>query len=308
MGQRRVMTVLLVVAMLALGACNSASSGEPTAEGLRDRAITVGSFDFAESEVLAEVYSQAMEARGYRVHRAFGLGPREFVAPAMQAGLVEFLPEYAGTALQFATIGASVPDAHVAETHEALTRALESRDVTVLAAAPAQDSNAFVVHRELAQRYDLHRISDLLGVSSRLTFGGPPECERRALCLAGLEATYGLTFEEFVPLDAGGPLTRAALVDKAVDVGLLFTTDPALEGDDLVVLTDDRALQPAENVTPLVRTRVLEQHGPDLAEAIDAVSRRLTTEALRNLNAQVARADADVAAIAARWLDAEDLT
>ena len=105
-----------------------------------------------------------------------------------------------------------------------------------------------------------------------LTIGGPPECERRALCLAGLEHIYGLKFKEFVPLDAGGPLTHAALADGVVDVALLFTTDPALASSDLVVLADDRALQPAENVTPLVRTRRVERAGPALAAAVDAVS------------------------------------
>lgn len=275
---------------------------------MRDRTITVGSFDFAESELLGELYSQAMEARGFRVRRAFALGPREFVAPALVTGLVDFLPEYAGTALQFATLGNRTADAQLAQTHEALRRSLSSKDVSVLDAAAAQDANAFVVRRVLAERYDLHDISDLATVAPRLTFGGPPECASRKLCLAGLKATYGVEFKSFIKLDAGGPLTHAAIDDGAVDVALLFTTDPALDRGDLVELRDDRALQPSENVTPLIRTSLLERNGPMLATAVDEVSARLTTDALRSLNAQIGDDSARVAAVAERWLEDEGLT
>jgi osmoprotectant transport system substrate-binding protein len=304
----RVTHALLAALLVAtLGACSSGGAPDRSPVALRDDTITVGSFDFAESELLAEIYSQAMEAQGFPVRRAFGLGAREFVAPAFEAGLVEFIPEYAGTALQFATLGRSRVDAQIATTHDALTKVLASHDVTVLASAPAQDANAFVVDRELAATYDLHRISDLTRFASGLTIGGPPECERRPLCLVGLAQTYGLTFKEFVPLDAAGPLTHAALADGVVDVALLFTTDPALAGADLVALNDDRGLQPAENVTPLVRTGVLQRSGPALARAVDAVSERLTTEALRSLNAQQGDTPGERAAIAAHWLDAAGL-
>jgi osmoprotectant transport system substrate-binding protein len=308
MGRTRVIHVLVVAVLVAtFGACRSGSAPDRRPVALSDDTITVGSFEFAESELLAEIYSQAMEAKGFHVRRAFGLGPREFVAPAFEAGLVEFIPEYAGTALQFATLGRSRADAQIATTHDALTQELASHDVTVLASAPAQDANAFVVDRELAATYDLHRISDLSTFASGLTIGGPPECERRPLCLAGLEHTYGLTFKEFVPLDAAGPLTHAALADGVVDVALLFTTDPALAGSDLVALDDDRGLQPAENVTPLVRTGVSDRAGPALARAVDAVSEQLTTDALRTLNAQQGDTPGKRAAIAAHWLEAAGL-
>jgi osmoprotectant transport system substrate-binding protein len=308
----RVTQVLVIAALVATFAACRADGPARSPVALTDDTITVGSFDFAESELLAEIYSQAMEAQGFHVRRAVGLGPREFVAPAFEAGLVEFIPEYAGTALQFATLGRSRPGSQIATTHDALTRELADHDVTVLASAPAQDANAFVVTREVAATYDLHRISDLSGLASALTLGGPPECERRPLCLPGLELTYGLTFKEFVALDTAGPLTHAALADGSVDVALLFTTDPGLATADLVALADDRALQPAENVTPLVRTGVLDRAGPAFARTVDAVSAQLTTEALRSLNAQMANAQTGNtpgkrAAIAAHWLEAAGL-
>jgi len=154
-----------------------------------------------------------------------------------------------------------------------------------------------------ADRLGLDRISDLATVASGLSFGGPPECPNRRFCLLGLEATYGLTFEEFVPLDAGGPLTRQALENGNVDVGLLFTTDPALAEDGLVALEDDRDLQPAENVTPLVNREVVDRWGNQLVELVDGVSRDLTTQDLLDLNAQVESGRASIAAAAAAWLE-----
>jgi osmoprotectant transport system substrate-binding protein len=279
--------VLLAVTLSVLLGCG-ATNPEPRLDPSTDGVITVGSFDFAESRLLAEIYSQALEAGGHRVERAFDLGPREFVAPALAGGLVELVPEYAGTALQFASLGADVPTADVVRTHGALARALRSREVSALHSAPAQDANTFVVPRETAERYGLSSLSDLAAVSSQLIFGGPPECPSRPLCLIGLRERYGVEFEEFVPLDAGGPLTLEALERGVVDVALLFTTDPAIERADLVELRDDRELQPAENVTPLVRTAIIDRSGQELVAIIDAVSQRLTTDGLRELNAQVA--------------------
>jgi osmoprotectant transport system substrate-binding protein len=307
MTKRRIIRTLLIVCVVLFGGCYSSPDGSSDASSSSGAAITVGSFDFAESKLLAELYSQAMEKGGFPVRRAFGAGPREFVAPAFAAGLLDFLPEYAGTALQFATLGDQRPVAELATTYRALVQAFARRGVTVLDAAPAQDANVFVVRRTDARRHHLQRVSDLAGIDGRLTFGGPPECERRPLCLAGLERTYGLQFKSFVSLDAGGPLTHEALDTGAVDVALLFTTDPALEGSDLVALADDRALQPAENVTPLVRSRVIERAGPGLAATVNEVSRRLTTGVLRDLNAQVGDDSGKVAAVAARWLEGEGL-
>jgi osmoprotectant transport system substrate-binding protein len=267
---------------------------------LGDDAITVASFDFAESELLAEIYGQALEAGGFDVERALRLGPRELVAPALASGLVELVPEYAGTALQFLGLGAAKPSADVSITHDALVGLLEGTDLVALSPAPAQDANAVVVSEELARRHGLEKISDLVGIESELAFGGPPECPDRPLCLAGLERVYALDFGEFVPLDAGGPLTRQALENGQIDAAILFTSDPVV--DRFVVLEDDRGLQPAENVTPLVHADVVARWGSDLVDLVDSVSARLTTDELRALNAEVASGRARPADAAATWL------
>ena len=284
------------------------SAAVRVASTLRDDTITVGSFDFAESELVAEIYSQALEGEGYDVQRAFGLGPREFVLPALAGGLIEVVPEYAGSALQFSSLAADVGTADVLSTNDQLAGLLAERGVTVLAPSPAQDANAFVVTRETAEREHLRTLSDLAAVAPEMTFAGPPECPSRPFCLLGLERVYGLSFREVLALDAGGPLTHQAITSRDVDVALSFTTDPALIDGTLVELEDDRDLQPAENVTPLVRSDVVDHFGPVLVARMDTISQRLTTDGLRALNAQLAAGDQDIAGVASAWLAAEGLS
>jgi osmoprotectant transport system substrate-binding protein len=298
-GARRVAVVASV--LVGATACAATTLGSGVTRVERTRVITVGSFDFPESKLLASLYGQALERRGFPVARALGLGPREFVEPALARGLIGLIPEYAGTALQFLTGGTALPNADIGIAHQALVDAAGTIRVVALAPSPAQNSNAIVVTRATADRYGLHTISDLRAVAPRLVFGGPPECSQRLLCLKGLERTYDVKFSEFVGLDVGGPLTRQALDRGQIDVALLFTTDPSLAGPNIVVLTDDRRLQPAENITPLLRSDVLARFGPGVADALNEVSARMTTDKLRSLNAEVARGD-DPARVASRWL------
>jgi osmoprotectant transport system substrate-binding protein len=292
--------------LVALTACAAGGDNEREPTALGDDAITVGSFAFPESVLLAEIYSQALEAGGFTVERAFGLGPREFVGPALDRGLVELVPEYAGTALAFRSLDATRASADLDATRRDLDRALAGSAVEALDSAPAQTANTFVVSRDVAERNHLQRLSDLIDVAGTLSFGGPPECPSRPLCLKGLEERYGLRFGKVLALDASGPLTHQALQSGGVDVALLFTTDPDL--DEFVELVDDRGLQPAENVTPLVRRDVVDQWGHDVTALIDAVSRQLDTRTLRELNAAdaVVPGSDDVAAIATAWLQEHD--
>jgi osmoprotectant transport system substrate-binding protein len=283
---------------LLLAACGSPPAPQTTA--VDDDAITVASFNFAESVLLAELYGQALRSAGFRVELALDLGAREFVQPALQRGLVELVPEYAGSALEFVA-GNGSASADERATHRALASAMASRALTVLAASPAQDRNGIVVTSETATRFDLHTISDLRPVAPQMAFGGPPECPERPLCLGGLQSLYGLRFESFVPLDEGGALTVAALQAGQVQAALLFTSDGQIDAHGFVLLKDDRHLQPAENVTPIVRTDVLARFGPKLVEVTNAVSAALSTEDLQRMNRDVAEGEAP-AAVASGWL------
>jgi osmoprotectant transport system substrate-binding protein len=155
-------------------------------------------------------------------------------------------------------------------------------------------------------RYNLIRISDLAPFASELTFGGPPECAERPSCLIGLEKVYDLHFEEFQPLDVGGPATVAALQGGEVDVALLFTTDPNIGEHDFVLLTDNRRLQPAENVVPIARSETLGRH-LGMRELIDGVTRALSTEELRELNRLVDLEGQRPESVAKEWLREEGL-
>jgi osmoprotectant transport system substrate-binding protein len=172
--------------------------------------------------------------------------------------------------------------------------------------SPAKNANAFVVAKATAEQAGLVELSDVAAIADELVFGGPPECQRRALCLVGLEQVYGIEFGTVVALRAG-PLVEQALRDGGIDMGLMFTSDAAMLSADFVELRDDRGLQPAENITPLVRNEVLDRWGDDVADSIDAVSARLTTLSLRRLNAEVGRATAGVAEIATAWLTEQGL-
>lgn len=303
MRMRRAPAAAMLVAFV-LTACVQRS---PSASDVgRDDAITVASFNFSESILLAEIYAQAMERSGLRVQREIALGTRELVMPALVSGLVEFVPEYSGSALQFLA-GPEAASAERDVNHRALMDRLERFDVATLDRSPAQDQNGFAVTRATAARFGLRTLSDLASVSDHLVFGGPPECVTRPLCLPGLEMRYGIRFRDaLTSLDAGGPRTVAALAEGDVDVALLFTSDGAIDLNDFVVLADDRGLQPAENITPLVRRDTLSRFGPSVSDIVDTVSARLTTAALRSMNAQVAHGD-DPAQVATRWLDESGL-
>jgi osmoprotectant transport system substrate-binding protein len=263
-----------------------------------DDAITVGSFDFPESVLLGELYAQTLEGAGFRVVRQFDLGPRELVFPALQRGLLEVVPEYAGSALTFVG-GTAVSDPAV--THARLLDAMASRGLAVLDLAPAQDRNGFAVTVATAARLNATSLDDLRPHAPTLAFAGPPECAQRDLCLKGLEDTYGLRFGDVLTVDTGGPLTVAALNAGTADVGLLFTSDPVLNGGPFVLLRDDRGLEPAENVTPVMHDEVARRFGPAAGQLLDRLSARLTTGALRDMNGSV-ESGLTPAEVARAWL------
>jgi osmoprotectant transport system substrate-binding protein len=302
-------SALISVCILLASACTSGSN--PQSRGPDDpsaiRPIVVGSFDFSESRILAEVYASALEHHGYPVKRLSKVATREIMEPALEQEFVDLVLEYQGTALAFLSRGSAPAALDPQATHALLAETLTPRGITVLDFASAQDRNEVVVARSTADRLGVETISDLQDVASEMVLGGPPECPGRPLCLQGLEDMYGLDFEAFLPLDAGGPLTVAALEGGEIDVAILFTTSPAILAKDFVVLEDDLHLQPAENVVPIVRQQILDIHGPKLAHLLNSVTARLSTKTLRELNQQVELEGEDPAAVARDWLDHEGL-
>jgi osmoprotectant transport system substrate-binding protein len=307
-GGRRKLAVGLLMALLLLAAgCDRDRPPPGPPEDPRRPTIRLASFDFPESELLAQLYGQALDQHGFPVEQVVQLGAREVVAPALEQGKVDMVPEYQGSALNFLNDRDRVATADQALTHARLEQAFAPRGVSVLAYAPAQDRNGFVVSGDLARRHGLEKLSDLTPMARRLSFGGPPECAQRPLCLEGLEDVYKLRFARFEPMPSRD-VTAAALGTGEIDVGMIDTTDPNLlkPGTDLVQLADDKRLQPADNVVPVVRREIVDAYGPPLVRLVNAVSARLSTADLTSLNRQVADGQ-PAAQVATAWLRAHTI-
>jgi osmoprotectant transport system substrate-binding protein len=295
----------VLVAVLAAG-CDRGPAPPPP-EDPRRPTIQLASFDFPESETLAELYGLALTQHGFPVEQVVQLGAREVVAPALEQGKVDMVPEYLGSALNFLNDRDRVATADPGLTHARLEQAFAPRGVSVLAYAPAQDRNGFAVTGDLARARGLEKLSDLAPMASQMVIGGPPECPQRPLCLKGLQDVYDLHFARFEAMPSR-EVTAAALETGEIDVGMIDTTHPSLlrPGVDLVQLADDRRLQPADNVVPVLRREILEAYGPALVRLLNAVSAPLTTAELTKLNLQVAEGQ-PAADAAAAWLRAHTI-
>ena len=296
---------LALIALLLMGACSSESTAASDGDDKKQRPIVVASFNFSESEILAEIYAAALQQNGFPVERLANVASCEIMQPALQQGEVDLVLEYLGSSLTCLQGGATEVSPHPTRAHAQLEAALVKLGVKVLDFARAQDKNVIVVTEATSRRSDLDSISDLSSVAPELVFGGPPECPTRPLCLEGLERVYGIRFKSFTTLDASGPLTLGALERGEVDVALMFSTHPALSTHDLVVLRDDRRLQPPENVVPVIRSSVVSEYGRSVTAVIDAVTARITTGALRRLNKQVDVFGERASDVAKVWLDEE---
>lgn len=286
---------VLVAAALAAGAPSCGLVG-----GSDSGPLVVGAVTFAENQLVAEMYALSLEAAGFRVERRFNFQRREELYPELAAGEVDVAPEYLASLLTFLRPDASTSSS--AAHNAAALRSVLARDgLRLLEPSAANDTNAIVVTAETARRLELETVSDLVPHAGRLVFGGPPECPQRRFCLQGLRQVYGLRFKSFRSLDAGGPLTIAALEAGEIDVALLFSTSGIIAARGWVVLEDDRELQAADNIAPVVRTEVLE---PAVQQALDRVSRELTTAAVTELNARVEVRNENFSEVARDFLDA----
>lgn len=282
----------------------AAAASPAAAAGGAKPTVRIGSTNFSEQLILGELYGQALEANGYRVERRFNLGNREITFPAIDSGQIDLYAEYLATLTAFVK---ATPSADVPATTKALQDALKPKNLTVLDVSQAIDTNGFVVTKETADKYNLKKMSDLAPVAGQLVLGGPAECPERPFCQVGLKNTYGLSFKDFKSLDAGGPLTVAALDGKQVDVGLLFTSDAIIAQKGYVLLEDDKKLQLADNVVPIVRDALLNQAPADFKTTINAVSAKLTTAKLTDLNKQVGLDKKEPKDVAAAFLKAEGI-
>jgi osmoprotectant transport system substrate-binding protein len=287
------------LALLATACGNGNGDGDTAAEtDIPDGpTIDVASFNFPESEILGEIYAQALEDAGYPVERSLNLGARELIYPDLLEGELSLVPEYLGSAL--VVWFEQDPPEDVDGGLEALREAFEPEGVSVLEPAPAENNQAFVVTSAFADEQGLSTLGDLADAGS-ITFAGPPECEGRDTCYQGLVDTYDLANVAFESIQEAAA-RLAALESGDAEMILLFSTDAPLAGDELVILEDDQGMLPPENITPVVRTEVLDAYSDDLTELLDRITAGLSTDALQQMNAEASEGRS-AAEIASDWL------
>lgn len=288
---------------LTLSACgggdplDSSSEDDAPASGQAAGSVVVGSANFPENELLAEIYAAALSDAGVDVSTRLNIGNRETYIQGLEDGSIDLIPEYTGNLTQYfdPEAEATDPDGVYAELQEVLPEGL-----TVLERSEAEDKDSLVVTQETAQEYSLTAIPDLEPVASELVIGGPPEFEQRDFGVPGLERVYGLTFSAFRPLAAGSNLTAQSLVNGQVDVANIFSTDPSIVENDFVVLEDPESVFAAQNVVPLISEDVVSD---EVTEALNEVSAGLDTELLTELLASVVTDGEDPADVAREFVD-----
>jgi len=303
-------SALVVMAALALtlascgngleeeGGAADEGGGEST-----DITVRLASNDFTEQLILGDIYRQALEAAGYTVEYQARMGTREIVAPALENGDIDMYVEYAGSALTILAGQEGVTDPD--EIYQRLTEYYETVGITPLEQAPMSNQNAFAVTQETADAYGTS-LADVAPRAGDLVVGGPPECEQRAQCLAGVEQAYNTQFGGFQPISQGA-LKYQALVNNEIQVAVAFTTDGAIERENLVILEDPEGVFPPDHAVPVVRTEFLEEAGSEFEDVVNSVTAEITTEEISELNARVDEDRENPEDVAREWLEEKGL-
>ena len=285
------------LAAAALGLSLAACGGDPT-EGKKAASdtITVGSADFPENEIIAEIYAQGLEAKGVKVTKKLKIGAREAYIPALKNGEIDLIPEYSGNLMSFLDKDATATSPE--EIEDAIEDALPD-NLEILDAAPAEDKDSLNVTAEFASKNSVKTIADLAKIDG-LKLAANPEFETRPYGVPGLKKLYGVEVD-FQPVsDSGGPNTLKALLDGDVDVADIYSTTPSITANKLVTLEDPKNLIAAQNVIPVIND---DKSSDKVEDALDAISAKLTTEDLLDLNAKNQGADKTSAAeLAKQWL------
>ncbi|MFH9863773.1 ABC transporter substrate-binding protein [Streptomyces sp. NPDC017202] len=292
--------VVLAAMTALLAGCSSSDDTDPLSE---DKAaadtVVVGSNNFAESILLADIYGEALKAKDIKVSYKPNIGSRETTYGLLKNGSITVLPEYNGSLLAYLDAKAEQKSL---EAVNAAAKAKLDPKLTLLESSPAEDKDSVTVNADTAKKYGLtaqSTLADLKDAAPDLVLGGSPEFQTRQQGMVGLEAVYGLKFKSFKALDAGGPLTQAALKKNTVQAADIFTTDPTITKEKFVVLQDPENLFGFANVTPLVYKSGLSQEGVD---ALNAVSAKLDTKTLLDLDSQVQLESKDPLDVAKAWL------
>ncbi|AVH55348.1 MULTISPECIES: ABC transporter substrate-binding protein [Streptomyces] len=299
---------LLVVATAALTGCGSSDDSgknDPLqGDAAKGGTVVVGSNNFPESILLADIYGEALKSKDIKVSYKLNIGSRETTYGLIKNGTLTVLPEYNGALLAY--LDAKAAPKTVEETNKAITAKLDAK-LALLEPSEAQDKDAVALNEATAKKYNLtdkSTIADLADVSKDLVIGGSPEFQTRHQGLKGLKSVYGIEFKSFKALDAGGPLTAAALKGNNIQAADIFTTDPGIAKNKFVVLQDSKDLFGFQNVTPLTYKSDLPSAG---VSVLNDVSAKLDTKTLIELNSQVQEGK-DPLDVAKAWLSSAGLS
>ncbi len=308
--KRLTLTVTVLTAgVLGLGACgggdsnpleSGSSSSSSSSGGSGSESLTVGSADFSESVVLAEVYAGALRGDGIDASTNTNIGSREIYLKALEDGSIDLIPEYTGALAIYYdnSFDKTDPD----EVYTAL-KGLLPDNLEVLQKSQAEDVDTLAVTRQTAQDKDLKTVGDLKGSAQDMTLGAPPEFKTRAQGVPGIEKTYGVTFGDFRPLK--GQALVQALKNGQVDVANIFSTDPAIPQNDFVALEDTKKLFGSQNVVPLIAK---DKATDEVTKTLNDVSAALTTEKLSDMLKQVDVDKKDPQAVAQQFLKDNSLS
>ncbi len=289
--------------VLLLSACGGSDpfeeDGGNGGDNAETGAVVIGSADFPESTLLAELYGRAMAAEGVEVEYQLNIGSREVYYSQVESGNLSVFPEYNGATLAY--LDDDAPSTDPEETNSLVEEALPD-GLEILESSSAENKDSISVTSEVADEYDLTTLADLADVADELTLGGPPEFETRHQGVVGLEEVYSVEFGEFRSLEVA--LLTQALLDDDIQAANLFTTDPQIAVEDFVVLEDPENLFGSQNITPLINS---EQVDDTARAALNAVSAALTTEELTQLNERVVVENENAADVAQEWLEEKGL-
>ncbi|MEV4440007.1 ABC transporter substrate-binding protein [Streptomyces sp. NPDC049577] len=310
----RAVPALAVVAALmpGLAACGGDSlekSGGGSAEGSQG-SLVVGSASFTESRILAEIYAALLRDAGYSTSIRT-VDARELYEPALEKGQIDVVPEYAATLAEFLNKKQNGKDAPAVAssdtdaTVKALRRLADPRGLKVLDPGRAVDQNAFAVTADFAEKHQLKTLSDLGKSKQRVRLAAGDECPQRPFCEPGLEKTYGITVAGLDPLEVGSTQAKQAVKSGKDQLLLTTTTDATLDQFGLVLLKDDKNLQNADNVLPVVNSR--KAGSQKIADALDRLNKVLTTADLTELNKKVDAQRLKPADVAQRYLEQKRL-
>ncbi|MGZ3632384.1 MAG: ABC transporter substrate-binding protein [Candidatus Limnocylindrales bacterium] len=267
--------------------------------------IKIGSVGFYEAKIVAEIYGQALEAQGYTVDRAgIGLGTRDVLLPALESGQIDLQPEYIGSGLAHYEPGKQTGDPKANQTELQSVLNGKGGGITVLDYSPGFDQNAFVVRKATADRFSLTKMSDTTAVQDQLKWGLATDCKTNPVCAAALKSAYGLAPKNVTYLAACDTKMAAALLATTIDVAELCSTQPDIAKNGWVLLQDDKATQPADNVAPLVRNDYLAKLGDKAGfeKILNDISAKLTTDGLLQMGASFNFDKKDIKDIAHQWL------